>query len=194
MPPEHWIFAYGSLMWDPQVAVAETVIGRVEGYARSFCMRSVQYRGTVEAPGLVLGLDPCADGSCSGVALRFDAADWPGALAEIRQRELVTDAYREVEIPVALADGRHVRALAYVMRQEHWQYAGGLSDLEQARIIAVARGGRGPNADYLFNTVAHLDELGLPDPALSGLAAQVRALITQAQGDIQPVREGSSSA
>ena len=82
MPPEYWIFAYGSLMWDPQVPVAETVVGRVEGYARSFCLRSIQYRGTVEAPGLVLGLDPCAEGSCSGVALRFDPDQWPGAVAE----------------------------------------------------------------------------------------------------------------
>lgn len=177
MLPEYWIFAYGSLMWDPQVPVAETVVGRVEGYARSFCLRSVQYRGTVEAPGLVLGLDPCAEGSCSGVALRFDPDQWPGAVAEIRRRELVTEAYREVEVPVALVDGRHVQALTYVMRPDHWQYAGGLSGIEQARIIAAARGKRGPNADYLFNTVAHLDHLGLPDAALSDLAAQVRMLI-----------------
>ena len=70
--PEHWIFAYGSLMWDPQVPVAETVVARADGYARSFCMRSIQYRGSVEAPGLVLGLDPCDGGACSGVALRFE--------------------------------------------------------------------------------------------------------------------------
>ncbi|GLS79316.1 gamma-glutamylcyclotransferase [Paracoccus marinus] len=180
--PEHWIFAYGSLMWDPQVPVAETVVARADGYARSFCMRSIQYRGSVEAPGLVLGLDPCDGGACSGVALRFDPGDWPEALAEIRKRELVTEAYREAELTLTLADGRRVAALAYVMRHDHWQYAGGLSGAEQARIIAAARGLRGPNADYLFNTVAHLDELGLPDPALTELAARVRGLIAPADG------------
>ena len=48
--------------------------------------------------------------------------------------------------------------------------------IEQAAIIAGARGGRGPNAEYLYNTVAHLAEMGIPDPALETLAAQVRAI------------------
>ena len=47
---------------------------------------------------------------------------------------------------------------------------------EQAAIIATACGGRGPNADYLYNTVAHLAELGIPDDDLDDLAARVRAL------------------
>ena len=73
-------------------------------------------------------------------------------------------------------DGRRVEALGYVMRPEHWQYAGHLTPAEQAAIIAGARGGRGPNAEYLYNTVAHLAEMGIPDPALETLAAQVRAI------------------
>ena len=69
----------------------------------------------------------------------------------------------------------HVQALTYVMRPDHWQYAGGLSGIEQARIIAAARGKRGPNADYLFNTTAHLDELGIADRSLRRLCRAVRA-------------------
>ena len=49
---------------------------------------------------------------------------------------------------------------------------------EQARIIAAATGGRGPNCDYLYNTAAHLAELGLPDPEMEALAAEVRKLST----------------
>ncbi|MBV0891763.1 gamma-glutamylcyclotransferase [Paracoccus sp. Z118] len=177
MPPEHWVFAYGSLMWDPRVPVAETAVAHVEGFQRRFCLRSVQYRGTAEAPGLVLGLDPCGEGACSGVALRIEAEAWPEALAEIRRRELSTEAYRETEVTLSLADGRRVLALAYVMRLDHWQYAGDLSETEQAEIIARAHGGRGPNAEYLFNTVAHLDQLGLPDADLTGLADRVRAIL-----------------
>jgi cation transport protein ChaC len=47
---------------------------------------------------------------------------------------------------------------------------------EQARIIARATGGRGPNDEYLHNTSAHLAELGLSDPDLEWLSARVRAL------------------
>ena len=37
-------------------------------------------------------------------------------------------------------------------------------------------GGRGPNTEYLFNTVAHLEELGIADEELSWLARRVRAI------------------
>lgn len=178
MGEQNWFFAYGSLMWDPGFEVAERVVATVEGFHRSFCLRSVEYRGTYEKPGLVLGLDATEGAVCKGVALRVAEADWPRVLAEVRARELLTDAYREEVLPLLLDDGREVNAVAYVMQREHWQYAGGLCIDEQARIIALAEGGRGPNRDYLYNTAAHLAQLGLPDPDLEALAAQVRRLCT----------------
>ena len=52
---EMWVFGYGSLLWKPGFDVAESVIGRLPGYARSFCMRSIHHRGTVEKPGVGIG-------------------------------------------------------------------------------------------------------------------------------------------
>ena len=52
-----WVFGYGSLLWNPEFPVAETRLARLAGWHRSFCMRSIHHRGTVEAPGLVLALD-----------------------------------------------------------------------------------------------------------------------------------------
>ena len=63
------------------------------------------------------------------------------------------------------------------MRRDHVQYAGGLPLDEQARIIARAHGGRGPNAEYLFNTAAHLTQIGLGDAVMDHLARQVRKLL-----------------
>jgi cation transport regulator ChaC len=51
----------------------------------------------------------------------------------------------------------------------------------QAQIIATATGGRGPNDEYLYNTAAHLAELGLADADLDWLAARVRALTRAAE-------------
>lgn len=177
----YWVFAYGSLMWDPQIPVCETVIARVSGYARSFCLRSICHRGTPERPGLVLGLLGQPGGECRGLALGIAAADWPEVLAELRRRELVTEAYAEAWLPLTLEDGRAVEALAYVMRDDHWQTAPGLSLDEQAGIIATAHGGRGPNAEYLFNTVSHLEALGLVEPPLVTLAGLVRAQIGEGE-------------
>lgn len=178
MQDQNWLFAYGSLMWDPGFAVAERAIGRLDGFHRSFCLWSIVYRGTPESPGLVLGLDEASGASCRGVALRVGDADWPQVIAAVRERELSTYAYREAVVPVHLADGRQVEAITYVMQRDHDQYAGGLCATEQARIIAAATGGRGPNRDYLYNTAAHLTELGLPDPEMEALAAEVRKLST----------------
>ncbi|MFV0302863.1 MAG: gamma-glutamylcyclotransferase [Paracoccus sp. (in: a-proteobacteria)] len=177
MSPLRWVFGYGSLMWDPGFPVVESVVARLDGYARSFCMLSRRYRGTDEVPGLVLGLDREPEAHCTGIALRFAGTDHDEVLAYLRERELVTYAYREAILPVTLADGRKVEALTYVMRPEHAQYAGGLPPCEQARIISAAHGQRGPNYEYLFNTTRHLAEIGLSDAALDRLSEDVRRLI-----------------
>ncbi|WP_449045592.1 gamma-glutamylcyclotransferase [Paracoccus versutus] len=175
--PEHWVFAYGSLMWDPGFPVAEMVPATLDGYARSFCLRSIVYRGTSETPGLVLGLEADPGAHCRGLALRVAEPDWEETLSGLRARELTTNAYAELFLPLALDDGRGVEAITYVIRRDHDQYAGPLELHEQARIIAVAQGGRGPNADYLFNTARHLAQMGIEDQALDELARQVRGLL-----------------
>jgi len=49
-------------------------------------------------------------------------------------------------------------------------------------VIARARGPRGPNADYLLNTVDSLEALGLHDPDLVRLADLVRARLAERPG------------
>jgi cation transport protein ChaC len=171
-----WVFGYGSLVWNPGFDTVERVIARLPGYRRSFCMRSIHHRGTPEAPGLVLALDRAPQDACSGVALRADAGRAGDVLAYLRERELVSAAYHEARLPVTLADGREVEAVTYVVDPDHAQYCGGLDLEEQAQIIARAHGGRGPNTDYLFQTAAHLHDLGLGDRDLDWLVHRVRAL------------------
>jgi len=178
-----WIFAYGSLMWDPGVPVAEAVPAQLAGWHRSFCLLSICHRGTPECPGLVLGLDAAPGAICQGMALRVAAADWPEALAATRRREMVTEAYQEAFLPLETADGRMVQALTYVMRRDHWQYAGGLSLDEQARLIAAASGGRGTNAAYLANFLAHLGKLGIEDADFAALMRKVRDALDRQDGE-----------
>jgi glutathione-specific gamma-glutamylcyclotransferase len=170
-----WVFGYGSLIWDPGFPVAERRIGRVAGWHRSFCMRSIHHRGTVERPGLVLALDRAAAASCTGVAFHVAAGAEAATLEGLRARELVSSAYLEAWLPVVTAEGV-LEALTYVIDPDHAQYCR-LDLEEQARIIATATGGRGANREYLWSTAAHLAELGIADPDLEWLAARVRALI-----------------
>ncbi len=172
-----WVFGYGSLLWNPEFEVAEQVTALLSGYHRSFCMRSVHHRGTHDAPGLVLALDAAEEGACEGLALRVAPGAEDATLAMLRERELISSAYAELLVPLALTDGRRVDAIAYVIQRAHVQYCGGLDLEEQAQIIARAVGGRGPNTEYLFNTVSHLRELGVQDAELDWLAARVTAIV-----------------
>lgn len=171
-----WVFGYGSLMWNPGFAEDERAIAQLDGFARSFCMRSIHHRGTDQDPGLVLALDAIVGTACRGLAIRAAAGSEDETLANLRERELVSSAYLEMSLPVTLADGRLIQAVTYVVDTDHVQYCGGLPLDEQARIIAKAVGGRGPNTEYLYNTASHLKELGIHDPDLEWLSGEVRTM------------------
>lgn len=171
-----WVFGYGSLLWEPGFDYTEKVMARLDGWHRSFCMRSIHHRGTVEAPGLVLALDAAEGASCTGLAFAVAEERAGTTLAYLRDRELISSAYLERVLPVALTDGRAVEAVTYVIDPHHVQYCGGLPLEEQATIIAGATGGRGRNRDYLWNTAGHLHDLGIADAELDWLAERVRNL------------------
>jgi glutathione-specific gamma-glutamylcyclotransferase len=171
-----WVFGYGSLIWNPGFAYQRAEVARLSGWHRSFCMASVHYRGTIEAPGLVLALDRIDDGYCDGVAYAIDPTDKDATLTYLRDRELISYAYLEDWLDVDLSSGTKVRALSYVINRDHSQYRGGLTLEQQAQIIAKSNGERGPNCDYLYATTDHLAKLGIADIDLAWLSARVREL------------------
>ena len=67
-----WVFAYGSLMWDPAIEFSEVRRAYVPNYARRFILKDMLGgRGNPEAPGLMAALDK-GDG-CEGLIFRIDA-------------------------------------------------------------------------------------------------------------------------
>lgn len=169
-----WVFGYGSLIWRPGFDFVERHLARLSGWRRGFCMTSIHYRGTPEAPGLVLALDESAEAVCEGLAFRVRAEHAEAVLAYLRERELVSSAYEERRLPVTLEDGIEIEALAYVVDRGHVQYIGGLTLEEQAAVIGRAEGSSGRNLDYLMSTVEGLTALGIHDEELARLASLVR--------------------
>jgi len=171
-----WVFGYGSLVWNPGFEAKEKVIATLGDYARSFCMRSIHHRGTDDNPGLVLALDAHPGAACEGVAFCVHDGQEQAVLDYLRERELISSAYLERNLAINLSDGRRVTAVTYIVDPDHVQYCGNLPLEEQAGIIAHAVGGRGPNTEYLYNTSAHLTELGIHDDDLAWLVHRVRTL------------------
>lgn len=159
-----WVFAYGSLMWNPGFAHRRAERAHIHGYHRDLCVWSWVHRGTEANPGLVLGLD--GGGSCVGVAHRVAEAERDATLEYLYERELVTHVYIPVVRNIRI-DGEGVApALTFVVDRQHPQYAGRLSPDVAARTIRHARGRSGPNPEYFESTMAHLDELGIQCPRL----------------------------
>jgi cation transport protein ChaC len=169
-----WIFAYGSLMWNPEVPFAEMRPALLRGYHRSFCLYSDEYRGTRERPGLVLGLD--RGGACRGMALRLAPDGLAGSLDHLWAREMTGGVYRMRRLRVAIGT-ETVVAHAFTIERDHSLYAGRLSLDATARIIRHAAGRRGSNRDYLCSTVRHLERLGLADGPLHRLERRVAELL-----------------
>jgi cation transport protein ChaC len=168
-----YVFAYGSLMWRPGFVHASAHPALLRGFHRRFCLWSHRYRGTPEAPGLVLGLD--RGGACRGLAYRVPGAEAPEVLAYLDDRELPDGAetvYHRRLVPVRLLDsGRRVRAVAYVANRGCRLYCGRLTPAAVAAAIAQGRGQMGTNREYLLNTLAHLEALGVRDVGLDRIAA-----------------------
>lgn len=174
----HFVFGYGSLIWNPGFAHKSAQLGLLRGAHRSLSIISHHHRGTVAQPGLVFGL--VRGGSCRGMVFEVAAADWGDVRAYLEAREQVTSVYRDVMRPVRLADGRQVSALAFLVDERHDQYAGALTPEQQLAMVRAGVGLSGRNIDYVVNTVRHLRQLGIRDATLERLAAQLESEDDQA--------------
>jgi glutathione-specific gamma-glutamylcyclotransferase len=167
---EFWVFGYGSLMWRPGFPFVESAPALVRGYRRSLCVYSFVHRGTKERPGLVLGLD--RGGSCHGLAFRVAPETWDETVSYLRAREQVTSVYVEKTLGVTLLDsGRRLTALTYTVDRLHPQYAGRLDHDGLLQHVIQGHGVSGHCTDYVANTTAHLESMGLRDPTLERLVS-----------------------
>jgi glutathione-specific gamma-glutamylcyclotransferase len=167
-----WVFAYGSLIWNPGVPVAEKRQARIYGYHRGLYLWSRVHRGTPEQPGLVLGLD--RGGTCTGLALRIAAPDVNKALTELWQREMINNSYEPTWLPARTAHGT-VKALTFVVRRDGSGYCGVLSEERVLEALHKGHGGRGTAREYLENTVHSLKQHGFSDNRLDRYARLLRA-------------------
>ena len=169
-----WVFAYGSLMWNPAIDFTEATPCSIEGWRRSFCFWVPLGRGTPELPGLMLALE--GGGACEGIAYRLAPHQVHSELGILWNREMLSGVYQPRWVPAVLRDGRTVMAITFVVDPQHCQYCGDLPIERAAHHIAFAEGRRGPCRDYLANTVEHARSLGIHDPYIEELVVRVADL------------------
>ncbi len=169
-----WVYAYGSLMWDPGIHFSEVRLAQLEGYQRRFGYRITGGRGTPERPALMLTLVRLA-GSCTGLAFRIpaDLADAESAI--LWRREMMRGGYAPELCPVSTPQGE-IEALVFAANCAHPEFVGELPLCDTAAVVASAAGPLGTNRGYLESLAAQLDALQIDDAYVQALLEQVRTL------------------
>ena len=166
-PGPIWVFAYGSLIWNPMVQYVERRLAKLSGFHRRFSIWSKAYRGTPQQPGLVLGLD--AGGACRGIAYKLAPDVAKQELMLLWRREMVSFAYRARWLNVSTMDGKEgeeLYALAFVVDRANPGYAGKVPIEKVVSVMTGACGHAGTPAEYLFETVKGLQAHGVRDAYL----------------------------
>jgi cation transport protein ChaC len=171
---EVWIFAYGSLMWNPMLQFDQRQVATLHGWHRSFCLHMDVGRGSPELPGRMLALE--SGGHTQGFALKLCPSTMADELRRVWIREMVLGSYRPVWAPVTLDDGTETQAIAFTADTSREQYTADSRISTVAPLVGSAAGKFGSNAEYLFKLQAALDERGLQDAYIQALCSEVQRL------------------
>jgi cation transport protein ChaC len=174
-----WVFAYGSLMWDPAFEFIDVRHSHCRGYQRSFCLWDEGGRGSFDEPGLMLAIDE--GGHCEGLAFRIEAKKLDPETFVLFRREMLAAVYRPTWFNLETADGP-IEALGFVANHDHEEIKPGIPLHNQATMIALAEGMFGTNFDYLSDMQRHLKALGIEDDYVTDLYTSVCALRSASTG------------
>ncbi|MCR9135158.1 MAG: gamma-glutamylcyclotransferase [Alphaproteobacteria bacterium] len=167
-----WIFAYGSLMWDPAMHFQEVRRAHALDFERRFILKDVYGgRGTREAPGLMAALDHGT--GCHGLAFRVAEADLETETEILWRREMAGDAYIPTFI-TTIIDGKPVDALTFVANRASDSICREITHQDQISFISTGSGFLGTSLEYLENIVRQFHALGIFDEECSALLAEVR--------------------
>ena len=172
------LFAYGSLIWKPEIEHVGEEIGRARGWHRSFCFRTPRFRGTPEVPGLMMALD--RGGQCRGMLYDLPDGDLETLFGTLFRREFTAKPANSMPrwIVVETENGP-THALTFVMNRQSPAYVGRLPQGAIADVLARACGHWGTGAEYLLNTVMNLEAKGIHDRNLWKLQLLVAERIEQ---------------
>ncbi len=168
-----WIFGYGSLVWRPDFAYAESRPALIDGWARRFWQGSTDHRGVPGAPGRVVTLIEAPGEACWGMAYRIAGGDKDRVLAKLDYRE--KGGYRLAEVSIRFVDpeGGAADGLVYLATAENPNYLGPAALADIAAQVRASRGPSGHNVEYVLRLAGALEDLGAEDDHVFAIARLV---------------------
>ena len=186
---EFWVFAYGSLIWNPAIEYEEKIKCILPGYHRSFCFWTVLGRGCEDQPGLMMGLEP--GGECNGIAYRLNNENLHTEVDILFRREMISYIYKPTWttahcVPNGNGNGngnKTIDVLTFVVDEQNERFCDDIDEQTLIHAIATAAGPLGRNCDYLYQLMEHLEEIGFTDQSMSDIANKVRAYQSTQQSE-----------
>lgn len=170
-----WVFAYGSLMWDPAICFSEVRRAWVPGHVRRFILKDIYGgRGTEAAPGLMAALDEAPEAGagdevgCHGLLYRIEGAQVAAETAILWQREMIGPAYCSKFVTGYVGDAP-LEALTFVADHSADIIVSDLTRAEKIEYLATGEGFLGSSIDYLRNVAKKLKALGIHDEGVESL-------------------------
>ena len=171
-----WVFAYGSLIWDPALDFDEIRRARLNGYARKMCLYDeIGARGLPESPGLVAGL--VAGAHCDGMAFHIPEDRVAQETDILWQREVIMPGYVPTMLEAETPQGS-IRVLSFVADTKLGHVRPDLEPDTVVRLIATGKGLLGSTYDYVAGILERFALIGIEDRELEELfdrATQLRA-------------------
>ena len=166
-----WLFAYGSLIWNPLFEFAESCVATLEGWRRSFCIRLLIGRASPAQPGRMMSL--VRGSSIAGLALRLSEENLEHELRIVWRREMIGGAYCPEWAPVTLQDGRTVQAIIFRANPDSRMHEADDNIETIAPMIAAAQGPLGTNRDYVEKLDHALQSYGIQDDYIRELVQKL---------------------
>lgn len=178
-----WIFAYGSLMWDPAFVFTDVRRARVPDHARRFILKeTLGGRGTREAPGLMAALDK--GHGCDGLVYKIPRDRIEAETENLWRREMIAPGYIPQFVDAQI-DDMSVRALTFVADYEADTIQPDLHRDEQIECLTSGEGVLGTSMEYLENIVDQFSALGIIDEECLALLQDAQANRTTHQTGLE---------
>lgn len=170
-----WLFAYGSLIWRPDIPVLDERPAQARGWMRRFWQGSHDHRGTPSAPGRVVTLVAQADQVCEGVAYQLDQSVIRQTFEALDHRE--KNGYERAIVTLQGSEGLSFDAVTYLAPPDNFAWLGDAPIDQMAAQIAHSHGPSGANRDYLFGLAEALRARRVLDEHVFELDSAVRQII-----------------
>jgi cation transport protein ChaC len=173
----YYVFAYGSLIWNPGFDFVSRFPAFALGCRRELCIQSKAHRGTAERPGAVLGLLDDQSSKCYGFVYEVDRKKWPEVSAYLDSLEMHRDVYQKTMVDIEVGGKVIAKAQAFMTNRKSKEFQEELTDEIIVERVAFAKGPSGTSFDYLKNVIESLKQEGVSDARLDYIFARAMELL-----------------